>query len=80
MTIHIILNGRKVELDCKEGPNGEKFVTLSYEEIATKAEEHHPTITFRCNVNRHIQGELLPGQSMIVVDGMIINAINTGNA
>lgn len=73
-----ILNGKEIEIESNV-----TLPTLSYSELCSLANleiNNKYSITFRCNINTHIHGELLPGQSMNVVEGLIVNIVDTSKA
>ena len=77
-SMKFILNGKEVEIESNV-----TLPTLSYTELCSLANleiDNKYSVTFRCNINNHIHGELLPGQSMNVVDGLIVNIVDTSKS
>lgn len=66
--------------------NGKKFVTLSkailYEEVCNYAginKELNPSMVWFMPGTR-LGGTLIPSKSVEVINGMVFNVVNTGNA
>lgn len=72
---HIQLNGRYLEVTGAE--------MLTYERVVELAGQRgHPTVVWRVagKSMRMLGGALLPGHSVLVQAGMIIDCVHTGNA
>lgn len=65
----ILLNGRVFETNNE---------LLSYEDITKLTQQIEPTIVW--DRRDDTGGELAPGELLVLTDGMIITAINTGQA
>lgn len=61
----------------------ESFLSLSYEQIAAMAGHnptHNPSVTYKNARYPKEMGILIPGNSVTVQNGTIINVADTGNA
>ena len=67
--MQITLNGSALEA---------KADYLTYEDIAAMVGRESPTITFW--VRKGLSGTLLPGRSLVLEDGMVIDATETNAA
>ena len=65
----IIINGDALTTTAK---------TLTYEAIAALVEQIEPTIVYTRLNGAH--GSVMPGSTIELSEGMVISALNTGNA
>ena len=73
----IILNGSTIEVEAAERISYERII-----ELAGYSPGRIVSVTFRKRIDRETekQGILSPGKTAPLLDGMVINAIVTGNA
>lgn len=71
MLVRLTINGRECIL-----PHG----LYTYEDIASMAGQTEPSITWSHRAENWYGGNVFPGESLIIEDGMHICAVNTGSA
>lgn len=72
--MHIFINGKGHRIEAEE---------ITYEEIARLAEEgNQPSVIYKIRKGKDVYrtGCVMPGKVLKIEDGMMINAIETGNA